>query len=184
MRVSTPLKILTALLLPAAITALATTVLPMSIESLTAASSHVVEGVPMQTWSQWNPQHTMILTYSKFQVQRTLKGTAPPMLIVKQLGGRVGTTVQKVAGVRNLQPGEQTVLFLRPGDENDGTLVITGLMQGNFSVRFAQDGTLIATNGMPDVHAYSVSTGEITSYQGNRLRLDELEARVHKAAQQ
>ena len=183
MRVSTPLKILIAFLLPSII-ALATTVVPMSIERLTAASSHVVEGVPLETWSQWNPQHTMILTYTKFQVQRTLKGQAPPMVIVKQLGGRVGSTVQKVAGVRHLQPGEQSVLFLRPGDLNDGTLVISGLMQGNFSVHFAQNGTLIATNGMPDVHAYSVSTGQITGYQGNRVRLDELEARVRKAAQQ
>jgi hypothetical protein len=184
MRVSTPLKILIAFLLPPSIIALATTVIPMSIERLTAASSHVVEGVPLQTWSQWNPQHTMILTYTKFQVQRTLKGQSTPMVIVKQLGGRVGSTVQKVAGVRRLQPGEQTVLFLRPGDENDETLVITGLMQGNFSVRFAQDGALIASNGMPDVHAYSTSTGEITSYQGNRIRLSDLETRVQKAAQQ
>lgn len=183
MRVST-LKILIAFLLPSSIIALATTVVPMSIERLTAVSSHVVEGVPLQTWSQWNPQHTMILTYTKFQVQRTLKGQAPAMVIVKQLGGRVGPTVQKIAGVRHLRPGEQAVLFLRPGDENDGTLVITGLMQGNFSVRFAQDGALIATNGMPDVHAYSVSTGQVTSYQGNRLRLKDLEARVEKAAQQ
>jgi len=37
---------------------------------------------------------------------------------------------------------------------------------------------------MPDVSAYSVSTGEVTSYQGNHLRLDELESRVHKAVQQ
>jgi hypothetical protein len=184
MRVSTPLKVLIAFLLPISIIALATTVVPMSIERLTAASSHVVEGVPLQTWSQWNPQHTMILTYTKFQVQRTLKGQAPPMVIVKQLGGRVGSTVQKVAGVRGLQPGEQAVLFLRPGDENDGTLVITGLMQGNFSVRFAQDGALIASNGMPDVHAYSTSTGEVTSYEGNRIRLSDLETRVQKAAQQ
>jgi len=184
MRVSTPRKILFALLLPAAITALATTVLPMSIESLTGASSHVVEGVSMQTWSQWNPPHTMILTYTKFQVQRTLKGQAPPMLIVKQLGGRVGAVIQKVAGVRHLQPGEQAVLFLRPSDENDGTLVITGLMQGNFSVSIAQNGTLMVSNGMPDVSAYSISTGQITSYQGNRLRLSALETRVQKAAQQ
>ena len=184
MRVSTPRKILVAALFVVSTIGTATTVVPMSIERLTAASSHVVEGFALQTWSQWNPQHTMIFTYTKFQVQRTLKGQAPPMLIVKQLGGRVGTTVQKVAGVRHLQPGEQTVLFLRPGDLNDGTLVITGLMQGNFSVRTAQNGTLMATNGMPEVIAYSVSTGQTTPYQGNRLRLIDLEARVQRAAHQ
>jgi hypothetical protein len=183
MRVSAPLKILIASLFAASTMVLATTVVPLSIERLTAASSHVVEGFALQTWSQWNPQHTIILTYTRFQVQRSLKGQAPSMLIVKQLGGRVGATVQKVAGVRHLRPGEQTVLFLRPGDQNDGTLVITGLMQGNFSVRIAQDGTLMATNGMPEVSTYSVTTGQVTPYQGNRLRLADLEARVRKAAQ-
>ena len=184
MRVSTPLKVSLFLTLVMGMVATATTVVPMSIEGLTAASTHVVEGVPLQTWSRWNPQHTLILTYTKFQVQRALKGQAPAMVMVKQLGGIVGTTVQKVAGVRRLEPGERAVLFLRPGDVNDGTLVITGLMQGNFSVRTAQNGTQIVTNGMPDVSAYSVSTGEVTSYQGNHLRLDELESRVHKAVQQ
>jgi hypothetical protein len=183
MRVSTPLKILIPSLVAISILATATTVVPMSIERLTAASSHVVEGVALQTWSQWNPQHTLIHTYTKFQVQRVLKGQAPAVLMVKQLGGTVGTTVQKIAGVRHLRPGEQTVLFLRPGDELDGTLVITGLMQGNFAVRTAQNGALMATNGMPEVSAYSISTGEVTPYQGNRLRLQDLEARVRKAAQ-
>jgi hypothetical protein len=184
MRVSTPLKVSLLLALVLAMVATATTVVPMSMEALTAASTHVVEGVPLRTWSQWNPQHTLILTYTKFQVQRALKGRAPAIVIVKQLGGIVGTTVQKVAGVRRLEPGERAVLFLRPGDLNDGTLVITGLMQGNFSVQTAQNGSQIVTNGMPDVSAYSVSTREVTPYQGNRLRLDELESRVQKAVQQ
>jgi hypothetical protein len=183
MRVSTPLKVSLIPLLVFCMFAAATTVVPMSIERLTAASSHVVEGTSLQTWSQWNPQHTLIFTYTKFQVQRVLKGQAPPMVVVKQLGGTVGTTVQKVAGVRRLEPGERTVLFLRPGDENDGTLVITGLMQGNFSVRSTDDGTLVVTNGMPDVSAYSVSTGQVTAYRGNRLRLEELETRVRNAVQ-
>jgi hypothetical protein len=183
MRVPTPLKLSLFLPLLLCLIANTTTVVPMSIERLTAASSHVVEGTPLETWSQWNPQHTLIFTYTKFQVQRVLKGQAPAMVVVKQLGGIVGTTVQKVAGVRRLNPGERTVLFLRPGDVNDGTLVITGLMQGNFSVRTAQDGTQMVTNGMPEVSAYSVSTGEVTPYRGNRLRLVELETRVQKAVQ-
>jgi hypothetical protein len=184
MRVSTTLKVSSGFLVVACLAATATTVVPLSIERLTAASSHVVEGTPLQTWSQWNPQHTMILTFTKFHVERVLKGQASGMVIVKQLGGRVGTVVQKVAGVRHLAPGESTVLFLRPGDQSDGTLVITGLMQGNFSVSIAQDGTSMVTNGMPDVSAYSVSTGHVTAYQGTHVRLEELEKRVQTAVQQ
>jgi hypothetical protein len=86
--------------------------------------------------------------------------------------------------VRYLAPGESTVLFLRPGDQSDGTLVITGLMQGNFPVSIAQDGTSMVTNGMPDVSAYSVSTGHVTAYRGTHVRLEELEKRVQTAVQQ
>jgi hypothetical protein len=161
----------------------ATTVVPMSIERLTAVSSHVVEGAALQTWSQWNTQHTMILTYTKFQVQRILKGQAPAVVIVKQIGGQVGSTVQRVSGVRHLQPGERMVLFLRLGDERDGTLVITGLMQGNFSIRTAENGAEVVSNGMPEVNAYSVSTGQVSPYQGNRMPLEYLELRVQRAAQ-
>ncbi len=182
MRVSACLRILLPLAFASSIVATATTVVPMSVERLTEASSHVVEGVALQNWSQWNPQHTMILTYTKFQVQRTLKGQAPAVVIVKQIGGKVGSTVQKVSGVRHLRTGERTVLFLRPGDERDGTLVITGLVQGNFAVRTAENGAEIVSNGMPEVNAYSVGSGQITPYRGNRMRLEELESRVKKAA--
>lgn len=184
MRVSAPLKVSLGFLLLFCISGAATTVVPMSIERMTEVSSHVVEGVPLQTWSQWNPQHTQIWTYTKFQVQRVLKGPSGPLVVVKQLGGRVGTTIQKVAGVRHLLPSERTVLFLHPSDENDGTLVVTGLMQGNFSVRTAENGTDVVTNGIAEVSAYSLTTAQLSPYRGAKLRLEELETRVRKAARE
>src|SRR5438105_14508891 len=60
----------------------ATTVIPMSVEKLVGASSHVVEATAVQAWSEWNPQHTIIFTYTKFQVTRRLKGQAPTAIIV------------------------------------------------------------------------------------------------------
>jgi hypothetical protein len=161
----------------------ATTVVPMSVERLTQVSSHVVEGQSVDTWSEWNPQHTQIYTYTKFQVTRALKGQSPAMMVVKQLGGTVGPTKQKVYGERYVQPGEQAVLFLRPAEELDGSMVISGLMQGNFAVRTSANGEKVVSNGVREVSAYSVGTGEISKYRGNTMRVEELRSRVQKAAE-
>ena len=55
----------------------ATTIVPVSVERLTRESSHIVEARASQSWSQWNSQHSLIFTYTRFQVARTLKGQAP-----------------------------------------------------------------------------------------------------------
>jgi hypothetical protein len=173
-----------ALMVGVAAAAAATTVLPMTVEKLANISSHVIEGKAVQSWSQWDASHTMISTYTKFQVQRALKGQPPAYVVVKQLGGRVGNFTQKVAGVHHWQTGENAFLFLRPGLALDGTLVVTGTIQGNFLVKTAADGTRVASNGMPEVNQYNVSTGTVTSFGGNTMRLKDLESRVQKAVQQ
>src|SRR5438270_13261941 len=117
-----------------------TTVIPMSVEKLVGGSSHVVEATAVQAWSEWNPQHTIIFTYTKFQVTRRLKGQAPTAIIVKQLGGSTGGYTERVAGVRHWRSGEQAVLFLRPSQDQDGTLEGTGRMQVYFMVRQAPSG--------------------------------------------
>src|SRR6478752_6176987 len=112
----------------------ATTIVPVSVERLARESSHIVEAQASQSWSQWNPQHSLIFTYTRFQVARDLKGQAPTTIVVKQPGGSAEGYTQKVAGVRHWRSGDQAVLFLRPSQEMDGTLEITGLMQGNFLI--------------------------------------------------
>jgi hypothetical protein len=162
----------------------ATTVVPMSVEALASVSSHVLEGTALQSWSQWNSAHTLIVTYTRFQVLRTLKGQAPSTVIVQQLGGKVGEITQKVAGVRHWNPGEQAVLFLRPNAAGDGSMVVTGLVQGNFLFLRGINGEAVVSNGMPEVSEYKVGSGQVSTYRGSALRLQELEARVQKAVQQ
>lgn len=160
-----------------------TTVVPLSVEKIAAASAHVIEGTAGESWSQWNPQHTLIYTYTRFHVSRTLKGSVPPTVIVRQLGGSAEGYTQHVAGVRHWRQGEQSVLFLHPSEGNDGTLSVTGLMQGNFALYRAPSGAIMVTNGMPGVSAYQPSTNAVSAYQGNVMRLDELESRVQKGGQ-
>jgi hypothetical protein len=124
----------------------------------------------------------MILTYTRFRVTGVLKGAVPAEIMVKQLGGRVGDNVIKVAGVRYFRPQEQAVLFLHPAMVNDGTYVITGLMQGNFHVDRAGIEPTV-TNGIRSADTYTVSGGTVAEYHGTRMTLSELEARVRKAVQ-
>jgi len=83
----------------------ATTVIPMSIEELTRASEHVVQARAVEQWSEWAPDHGLILTFTRFHVMNTLKGGVPATFVVKQLGGQVGDHRTKVAGVRYFRDG-------------------------------------------------------------------------------
>jgi len=144
-------------------------------------STHVVEGKAVSSTSQWNSDHTFIFTYTQFEVQKTLKGQAPNAVTVRQIGGTVDGITQKVAGVRHWRPGEEAVLFLQPSSLPDGALVVTGLMQGNFLMRRTPEGQTYVSNGMPEAFEYQAAAGEVTSYRGNTMRLDELESRIQKA---
>ena len=162
----------------------ATTIIPLSVEQLAGKSSQVLRGHATETWTAWNPQHTLIYTYTKFQITKSLKGAAEQMVTVKQIGGRVGNTVQKVAGVRHFRPGEEDVLFLQPSNDHDGTMIVTGLSQGNFALRRAEGGKVLASNGVPEVSSLEVGTGAISKYRGSAMTVDELESRIQKAVQQ
>ena len=159
----------------------ATTIIPVSVERLTNESTHVVEGRVISTESRWNPQHTLIFTYTKFQATKTLKGSSQTSFTVKQIGGSAEGYTQKVAGVRYGKAGEQSVLFLRPSATQDGTFEITGLMQGNFSIRKDATGESLVSNGVPGVSAYQ--QGVAGEFTGTHMKLGELETRVQKAVQ-
>jgi hypothetical protein len=179
------IRTLKALILPLlfASAALATTVIPMTVEDLAQASSHVLEATAVQSWAAWNPEHTIISTYTKFQVTRTLKGRASQSVVVKQIGGTLDGITQRVAGVRYWNNGEQAVLFLRPGSSLDGSLVVTGLMQGNFLTMRGENGQILVSNGVPEVSAYHAQAGTLSQYHGTHMQLQELETRVSKAVQ-
>jgi hypothetical protein len=170
----------TTLLLLASTLAVATMVKPMSVEELTVNSTEIVQGQVTESWSSWNPQHTRIYTYSRVKVSRALKGSPPQTVVVKQVGGSAGGYTQHVAGLQTMRSGEQAVLFLKPSDANDGTLVVVGLMQGHFRVaRDRASGKTLVSNGI--MGAEEVSGQTVRSYQGARLSLDEMETRVQKA---
>lgn len=170
----------------------ATTVIPMSVEELTSAATHIVRGHVLESWSAWDTSHKLIYTYTRFQTDESLKGTTDPVVLVKQLGGTVAEGTLHVAGVHPWSNGESAVLFLRPSQDQDGSFAVVGLMQGDFRVRRSASGEMIADNGLQsatamymspaaDVHAYSPATNQVTAYSGSQLRLGDLETRIRSA---
>jgi Ni/Co efflux regulator RcnB len=167
-----------------AATLTATSIVPMSVEKLTASSSDVVEARAIDAHSAWDADRTMIYTYTRFTVRRTLKGTSPNVIIVKQMGGHADGYTQKVSGVRHWQPGDEAVLFLQPSNANDGTLIVTGLVQGNFHMLRQPSGAVMVSNGVPDVSAVQQRTNMPLEYRGTKMSIQDLEQRVRKAQEQ
>ncbi len=157
----------------------ATTIVPMSVEQLTRAASDVVEAHALHSWTSWNAQHTLIYTYTTFQITRSLKGKAANTFTVKQVGGTADGYTQKVAGVRQFQEGEDALLFLRPSVAADGTLVVVGLMQGNFRMSHTASGETLVSNGVSGAQQYD--RGRVETFTGSSMKLEDAEARVRSA---
>jgi len=172
-----------AVMLAALVAAHATSIKPMTIETLTERAGLVVEARAETSWSLWNPQHTLIYTYTRFTVSRGLKGAAPAELVVRQMGGSAGGYTQQVAGIHHWQPQEEALLFLRPSQSQDGTMSVVGLMQGNFTVQRLRNGEAVASNGVAGVEIYNPGQQSPQEYSGVSMRLGDLEQRILKAAQ-
>ncbi len=164
-------------------TAFATTVRPVTVEQLAQGSSHIVIATAGGSYSAWDAAHTAIYTYTTFTVMKSLKGWLPSSTItVKQFGGQVGNMVSRRIGVRQFTVGEELVLFLYPSPNADGTLLITGLMQGRFSVRGA-GGAATVSNGMPQPSLVApVYEAGAPVAQPYRMSLETLEQRVRNDA--
>lgn len=174
---------LAALVLLAASIISATTVRPMSIEKLTGLADVVVEAHIIDSWSEWNAQHTRIYTFSRISITRALKGSQASTIVVKQPGGTKDGIKEVVFGVRHLVPGEDALLFLTPSSSNDGTLSVVGLMQGNFRIYKSASGEMKVSNGMPEV-TVSEPGGKVGAFTGSRMTLKQIESHVRKAVAQ
>jgi len=110
----------------------ATTMVSMSMEQLTQASSEIVQARVVNQASAWNATHTQIITVTFFAVSQSLKGNAPSTIQVQQLGGTVGHVTQSIMGDVAFRPENEYVLFLEP---TGGTAYhVVGMSQGAYPV--------------------------------------------------
>lgn len=163
-----------------AVQAFATSVLPMSVEQLTAAATTVVRARAISSEARWDDSHTRIYTFTRFLPLEDWKGASGAEFTVRQMGGRVGNIEQKVSGVRRFSDGDEAVLFLRPSEAGAGVMAVVGLFQGNFAVNRSTTQATV-TNGVPGVMQLDPRSQSMQQFQAARLSLDDLKQRVFRA---
>ena len=110
----------------------ATSMISMSMQQLTQASSDIVQGHVVSQVSQWNAAHTGIITTTTVAVSQNLKGNAASTVEIHQFGGTVGPVTQTIMGDISFRPEGEYVLFLEPDSASGYHLV--GMSQGAYPV--------------------------------------------------
>ena len=112
--------------------AVATTLVRMSLAQLAQAATVIVRGSVVSQVSRWNAQHTRIFTFTTVAVAESLKGHAASTLTIQQPGGAIGDLHALVPGTVIFHPATQYVLFLEPGPR--GRYLPVGMAQGAYRV--------------------------------------------------
>lgn len=115
-------------------TAHGTTLVRLSLEQLSQASTDIVRGHVVSQESQWNPEHTQIVTLTTVAVDQAMKGHPPATMVIEQLGGTVGHIRSRVAGTVNFLPQGDYLLFLEPAAANSSRYLPVGMMQGAYKI--------------------------------------------------
>lgn len=162
-------------------------------DALARSSAAAVQGRVVATSAAWDADADTIYTFVTLDVAASWGlDTAPARVVVKQLGGVVGTTAFVVGGQARFTVGEDVFVFLevRPRDH---TLSVAGLEQGKWVLDGAPDVASTATREIrgtdPDVavardYRSATSLQALAALAGTRVRAAEavLEPTVPPAA--
>jgi len=96
-----------------------------------AGAERIVHGKVIATETYWLGGR--IVTDAKVLVEKTMKGDAEKIVVVRRLGGVVDGIGQKTWGSASLDLGEEVFLFLEHRNQS-GVLHPVGMAQGKFSV--------------------------------------------------
>lgn len=172
------LAILPCLLLACA-AAQATTMLRMDLEQLTAAAGAVARVHCIESESR--VEGGEIWTFTRFDVLETLKGSLPPQVTVRLIGGRAGSVVSIVDGVPRFRPGEEAFLFLERTRAGDWS--VTSWAQGTFRVRRGDDRTERVTQDTSGLSIFDPATRQFRPGGVRNLPVEEFRQRVREAVE-
>ncbi len=105
-----------------------------TLQTLTQRAEMIVVGRCTAIKSAWNAERTLISTYVSYDVEETIKGgVGDQQIVVKTLGGTVGSITQMVVDGPTFEVGERALLFLTASDE-PATFRIQGLPRGKLRI--------------------------------------------------
>ena len=116
--------------------AIATTLLKLSMNDLVDKSEAIVHGEVIELTPI--KENGRIYTYIALDVKEQLKGASTERVEFRVLGGRIDDLVTIVHGSPNFALGEGVLVFLERPVE-DKPLVVTGMVQGKFSIAIGPD---------------------------------------------
>ena len=104
---------LTAVLALMPVAAEATISRAMEFDQKVEKAAAIVVGKVVSQESRWDAGQKRILTYSTFQVEKTLKGAQAAQTTIVTPGGVVGDVAQEFVGVPRFRVGDEHVVFVR-----------------------------------------------------------------------
>lgn len=76
-------------------------------------AASIILGRLVSQESSWDANRQRILTHSKFQIEKTLKGSPAQEITIVTPGGTVGDIAQDYVGVPRFHTGDEHVVFVR-----------------------------------------------------------------------
>ena len=170
-------KLLFALLLCAASSSFAATVLPMVLDEIVDSSAVAFQGICTGNRTERDPLTNLVVTYTTFDVKEVIKGNVQKTHVIKQIGGVMpsGEASYLVHGIPKFAVGEEYVLFLA-GVSSAGFSSPIGLSQGKFSIEQGDSGKMVS-NGrdMRELTAKMPQADSLAIKEGSRkIGLDDL----------
>src|SRR5207249_9872727 len=76
-------------------------------------AASIILGRCIKTESRMDPTGRWILTFSTFQIEKSLKGTPATQITIVTPGGQIGGTHQDTIGIPQFREGDENVLFVK-----------------------------------------------------------------------
>ena len=153
----------------ASTTAIASTVVPLSVSDMTGRSRQIFHGVCIE--ARADIVDGDIVTRFRFAVAEGLKGVPTDTLDVVLPGGTLDGIRYRITGMPNFVPGEEVVLFLTRPD-SAGRVWPVGLAQGGFRVRRETDSPPRVRRNFAGLRFQG--SARAAGIQADDLRLDDL----------
>lgn len=99
---------------------------------LTLKAQAIRIGQVTDQWSSWDPDRNMVFTYTKLNIDQTLKGKKREELLIRQPGGMANGLRMVVHGVAQFKKGERALVFIQ--HDVDGAPSVLGMTQGKYRI--------------------------------------------------
>jgi len=163
------------LLMSAAATAPATTLLHMSLSKMAHAATAIVHARCVGNSTAWDAGE--IWTFSSFDTEEVWSGSAPARFTVRLLGGRLGNLTSTVSGVPRFRAGEEVVLLLESTPRGDFSVV--GWQEGTFRIgRDPRTGEASVTQDSSSLATFDRASHQFRVEGIQHMPLGEFRARI------